>query len=66
MHWENRIKGLRYDFGADSFNMQDFWATEAALNTVMLAYNLMSLFRQVLLRSEVVRNGVSQTIGHTL
>ena len=63
---ENRIKELKYDFGADSFNMQDFWATEAALNTVMLAYNLMSLFRQVLLRSEVVRKGVSQPIEHTL
>ena len=41
---ENRIKELKYDFAADSFNMKDFWATEAALNTVMLAYNLMSLF----------------------
>ena len=44
---ENRIKELKYDFAADSFNMKDFWATEAALNTVMLAYNLMSLMRQV-------------------
>ncbi len=42
---ENRIKELKYDFAADSFNMRDFWATEAALNTVMLAYNLMSLLR---------------------
>lgn len=43
---ENRIKELKYDFGADSFCLQDFWATEAALNTVMIGYNLMSLFRQ--------------------
>jgi hypothetical protein len=35
---ENRIKELKYDFAADSFNMKDFWATEATLNTVMLAY----------------------------
>lgn len=28
--------------------MRDFWATEAALNVVMLAFNLMSLFRQVM------------------
>jgi hypothetical protein len=28
---------LKYDFAADSFNMKDLWATEAALNTVMLA-----------------------------
>ena len=46
---ENRIKELKYDFAADSFNMKNFWATEATLNTVMLAYNLMSLLRQVLL-----------------
>lgn len=43
---ENRIKELKYDFGADSFCLRHFWATEAALNTVMIGYNLMSLFRQ--------------------
>ena len=43
---ENRIKELKYDFGADSFCLKNFWATEAALNTVMIGYNLMSLFRQ--------------------
>jgi hypothetical protein len=63
---ENRIKELKYDFAADSFNMKDFWATEATLNTVMLAYNLMSLFRQVLLKSTVVRGGVTTPIQHTL
>ena len=26
---ENRIKELKYDFGAESFNLRDFWATEA-------------------------------------
>ena len=29
--YENRIKDLKYDFAADSFNMKDFRATEAAL-----------------------------------
>ena len=29
---ENRIKELKYDFGADSFCLQNFWATEACLN----------------------------------
>jgi len=48
---ENRIKELKYDFGADSFNVKDFYATEAALNFVMIAYNLMSLFRQAVLQS---------------
>ncbi len=57
---------MKYDFAGDSFNMQDFWATEAALNTVMLAYNLMRLFRQVLRKTVVVRKGVSEPIQHTL
>ena len=46
---ENRIKEVKYDFGAESFNVKDFWATEAVLNFVMMAYNLMSLFRQAIL-----------------
>jgi hypothetical protein len=48
---ENRIKELKYDFGLSSFNIQNFFGTEAALNFVMLAYNLMSLFRQFILNS---------------
>ena len=48
---ENRIKELKYDFGADSFCTNNFWATEAALSTVMMAHNLMSLFRQALLKT---------------
>jgi hypothetical protein len=50
---ENRIKELKYDFGADNFNVKNFSATEAAMNFVMLAYNLMSLFRQVILGGKV-------------
>lgn len=50
---ENRIKELKADFGLDAFNMRDFWATEAALGFAMLAYNLMSLFRQAVLRSRL-------------
>ena len=30
---ENRIKELKADFGLDTFNLHDFWATEAALGT---------------------------------
>ena len=62
---ENRIKELKYDFAADSFCMNDFWATEAVLNTVMLAYNLMSLLRQVLLKTSTVKHS-STSIQHTL
>lgn len=42
---ENRIKELKQDFGLDSFCMQDFWATEAAFRFILMAYNLISLFR---------------------
>jgi hypothetical protein len=49
---ENRIKELKYDFGFDSFNMKDFYGTEAALIFAMLAYNLMSLFRQFILQGK--------------
>ena len=50
---ENRIKELKADFGLESFNLRDFWATEAALTATMLAYNLMSLFRQSIMRTSV-------------
>jgi len=42
---ENRIKELKNDFGLESFCLQDFWATEASFRWIMVAYNLMSLFR---------------------
>ena len=50
---ENRIKELKEDFGAGSFNIDDFFATEAALNFVMMGYNLMSLFRQAILNTKI-------------
>jgi hypothetical protein len=50
---ENRIKELKYDFGFDSFNMQSFFGTEAALIFAMIAYNLMALFRQFILNTRV-------------
>ncbi|HEY2679865.1 MAG TPA: IS1380 family transposase [Candidatus Udaeobacter sp.] len=46
---ENRIKELLYDFGLRGFASQSFWATEAAFRAVLLAYNLMALFRQLVL-----------------
>jgi len=49
---ENRIKELKYDFGFDSFNLKGFYGTEAALIFAMLAYNLMSLFRQFILQGK--------------
>jgi hypothetical protein len=48
---ENRIAELKADFGLNGFCLDPFYATEAALRGVMLAYNLMSLFRQALLQA---------------
>lgn len=49
---EIRIKELKYDFGFDSFNLKDFFTTEAALTFAMIAYNLMSLFRTFVLQEK--------------
>lgn len=50
---ENRIKELKADFGLESFNLNEFYPTEAALIMVMIAYNLMAIFRMFILKSEV-------------
>ncbi len=49
---ENRIKELKQDFGAGNFVLKDFFATEAALLFVMIAYNLMSIFRMFVLQEK--------------
>lgn len=50
---ENRIKELKYDYSFDSFNVNSFWANEAIMNFIMMAYNLMSLFRQVVIGTKI-------------
>ncbi len=50
---ENRIKELKCDFGMDSFTSKNFWATEAAFRTIMVAYNLMALFKQLVCKLPV-------------
>lgn len=62
---ENRIKELKYDFAADSFCLNNFFATEACLNAVMMAYNLMSLFRQAALKASVI-HARGKDVQHTL
>src|SRR6266498_453140 len=44
---ENRIKELKEDFGVEGFCMDNFCATQTAMRFTMMAYNLMSLFRQL-------------------
>ena len=47
---ENRIKELKYDFGLETFCATNFWGTEAAFRSILMAYNLMALFRQLVLK----------------
>ncbi len=44
---ENRIKELKEDFGVQGLCMDGFCAAETEMRFVMIAYNLMSLFRQL-------------------
>ena len=49
---ENRIKELKEDLGVEGFCVDSFSATEVAMRFVMVAYNLMSLYRQVTHRNQ--------------
>lgn len=48
---ENRIKELKYDYSIDGFSLQKFGAMEAAFRIIMMAYNIMALFRQKVMTS---------------
>lgn len=50
---ENRIKELKYDYGLDKINQQSFGGTEASLLTMTIAYNFMSLFKQIAIKEKV-------------
>jgi hypothetical protein len=49
---ENPIKELKYEFGMEGFCSESLAATEQAFRWVMVAYNLMSLFKQRVLRGK--------------
>lgn len=55
---ENRIKELKYDYGMDKMNQDGFDGTEACLLLMTIAYNFMSLFKQVIVNDKV-RNRLS-------
>jgi hypothetical protein len=44
--------GIKYDFGFDSFNRKIFYATQATLTFVMIAYNLMSIVSMFVLQKK--------------
>ncbi|MCZ2393438.1 MAG: transposase [Chitinophagales bacterium] len=46
---ENKIKELKYDYAVDKMNQNGFDATETTMNFIMIAYNLMCLFKQVVI-----------------
>ncbi len=43
---ENRIAERKHDLGADGFCLQEFFATEAAFQAVLLLFNLLSEFQR--------------------
>ena len=45
---ENRLKELKHAFGADGFCSHRFWATEAALRSTCVLYNLLEEFQTAL------------------
>ena len=50
---ENRIKELKYDYAIDAFAMHSFSATDTAFRFVLLAYNLMTIFKQAMLQPRI-------------
>lgn len=48
---ENRIKELKYDYGIDGFALKSFPAMEAAFRFIMVAFNIMTIFKQAIMLS---------------
>jgi hypothetical protein len=49
---ENQIKDLKENYGIEGFCSESFEATEAAFRWAMVAYNLMSLFKLMVVKSK--------------
>ena len=50
---ENRIKELKYDYALDGFAMNKLKSTEAAFRFVLIAFNVMTIFKQMVMKSPV-------------
>ena len=61
---ENRIKELKYDYSLDKINQMSFDGTEATLMLMTIAYNFMSLFKQLIIGG-TVRNRL-KTLRHQI
>ena len=44
----NRIEELKYDFSLDGFCLNKSYTTKLAFRSVMVRYNIISLFRQAM------------------
>jgi len=62
---ENRIKELKYDYGLDKLNQTSFDGTEASLMLMTIAYNFLSLFKQLIIGGNV-RNRLKTLRGKIL
>jgi len=47
---ENRLKELKDDFGASGFCLDSFFGTEAALRLIAFLYNLIAIFKSLILK----------------
>jgi hypothetical protein len=61
---ENRIKELKYDYSLDKMNQASFDGTEATLMLMTVAYNFLSLFKQLIIGGNV-RNRL-KTLRHKI
>ena len=61
---ENRIKELKYDYSLDKINQASFDGTEATLMLMTIAYNFLSLFKQLIIGGNV-RNRL-KTLRHKI
>ena len=61
---ENRIKELKYDYSLDKMNQVSFDGTEATLILMTVAYNFLSLFKQLTIGGNV-RNRL-KTLRHII
>jgi hypothetical protein len=61
---ENRIKELKYDYGLDKMNQASFDGTESSLMLMTVAYNFLSLFKQVIIGGNI-RNRL-KTLRHKI
>ena len=59
---ENRLKELKYDYGADGFCLQSFFGTEAVFRLICVLFNILAQFKRRALLDDASQLG---TVRHT-